>query len=128
MPRIPAESYFNDMEVEQRELFDRYQENSRHITAYTEKGGKHASPYVNKYSPLYNFATLVGDAEVPKYFYDNSTTTEFKKTQDQLAAIKDQIDRDYEGARYDAPAALLNKLQLLEAKEEWLKNKHLIPE
>ena len=120
MPRIPAESYFNDMEVEQKELFDRYQENSRHMTAYTEKSGKHASPYVNKYSPLYNFATLVGDAEVPKYFYDNSLTTELKKTQDQLTAVNDEIERDYEGDRYDAPSVLISKLEFLEAKEEWL--------
>jgi hypothetical protein len=115
MPRIPAESYFNDMEVEQRELFDRYQESEYYITAYTEKGGKHARSLVNKYSPLYNFATLVGDAEVPKYFYDNSTTTELKKTQDQLAALRE--GEDYDG---ELPRELAYKRDLLEAKEEWL--------
>ena len=120
MPRIPAESYFNDMEVEQKDLFENYQDSEYLTIRFTEKGGKHARSRVNKYSPLYNFATLVGDAEVPKYFYDNSLTTELKKTQDQLTAVNDEIERDYEGDRYDAPAALLNKLQLLEAKEEWL--------
>ena len=113
MPRIPAESYFNDMEVEQRELFDRYQDSEYYITAYTEKGGKHARSRVNKYSPLYNFATLVGDAEVPKYFYDNSTTTELKKTQDQLDALP-------EGDDGELPRELMYKRDLLEAKEEWL--------
>jgi hypothetical protein len=120
MPRIPAESYFNDMEVEQKDLFDRYQENSRYMTAFTEKGGKHASPYVNKYSPLYNFATLVGDAEVPKYFYDNSTTTEFKKTQDQLNALREEMDLQYGDFDDEAPLELVYKRDFLEAKEEWL--------
>jgi len=118
MPRIPAESYFNDMEVEQKELFDRYQENSYYMTAFTEKGGKHARPRVNKYSPLYNFATLVGDAEVPKYFYDNSTTTEFKKTQDQLNALREEAEGDFDDV--EGQVGLVYKRDLLEAKEEWL--------
>ena len=119
-PRAPEGELINETEIEQRELFNKYEDSEIEVIRNNEKSGKHARLFLNKYSPIYNFATLVGDAEVPKYFYDNSTTTELKKTQDQLAAIEDQIDRDYEGDRYDAPSALLNKLQLLEAKEEWL--------
>ena len=119
-PRAPEGELINETEIEQRELFNKYEDSEIEVIRHNEKSGKHARSFLNKYSPIYNFATLVGDAEVPKYFYDNSTTTELKKTQDQLAAIEDQINRDYEGDRYDAPSALLNKLQLLEAKEEWL--------
>jgi hypothetical protein len=120
MPRIPAESYFNDMEVEQRDLFEKYQESEYYMTAYTEKGGKHARSLVNKYSPLYNFATLVGDAEVPKYFYDNSTTTEFKKTQDQLDALREEAELRYDFDDDDMPVEIIYKRDFLEAKEDWL--------
>ena len=120
MPRLPDYPYFNETETEQKELFDVYRDAENDVIRHNEKSGKHARPLLNKYSPLYNFATLVGDAEVPKYFYDNSVKTDYKKTLDQLAAIQDQIDRDYEGDRYDAPSVLINKLELLEAKGEWL--------
>ena len=122
MPRIPAESYFNDMEVEQRDLFDKYQESEYYMTAYTEKGGKHARSLVNKYSPLYNFATLVGDAEVPKYFYDNSLTTELKKTQDQLAALREEAELRYDFDDDNMPVEIIYKRDFLQAKEEWLSN------